>query len=292
MPRRDRAKAVDRSSPLPLWAQVQEDLRRRLGTGAFAERFPTELELVGQYAVSRHTVREALRRLRDSGVLDSARGRGTWLAQQPIGQPLGSLFHQVEARGLQQRSDVLALRAERNPEAARRLELSADAELVYLERLRWADEEPLAHDRIWLPAALAAPLLNAEFTSSGLYDELAARCGVRLTGGRERISAVVPDKATRSLLAVPRAVACLLIERTGCLHRRPAEWRVATVRGDRFAVLTDWGPRGNILRADSSVTTPAGRLANADLSPVAGAAGTARTATPAMAPAPRHPVSG
>src|SRR6476619_4873450 len=117
MPRRDRVQAVDRSSPLPLWAQMQEDLRRRLATGAFVERFPTELELVEQYAVSRHTVREALRRLRDSGVLDSARGRGTWLAPQPIEQPLGSLFQEVEARGLLQRSDVLALRAERNPEA-------------------------------------------------------------------------------------------------------------------------------------------------------------------------------
>ncbi len=41
MPLRDRVQAVDRSSPLPLWAQMQEDLRRRLTTGAFAERFPT-----------------------------------------------------------------------------------------------------------------------------------------------------------------------------------------------------------------------------------------------------------
>ena len=219
--------------------------------------------MVEQYAVSRHTVREALRRLRDSGVLDSARGRGTWLAPQPIEQPLGSLFQEVEARGLLQRSDVLALRAERNPEAARRLELPADAELVYLERLRWAGEEPLAHDRIWLPTTLAAPLLDAEFTNGGLYDALAARCGVRLTGSRERISAVVPDEATRSLLALPRAVACLLVERTGCLHRRPVEWRMAMVRGDRFAVVTDWGPRGNILRAGSGVTG----LANAGSSP-------------------------
>lgn len=266
MPRRDRAKAVDRSSPLPLWAQVQDDLRRRLGAGAFGERFPSELELVEQYAVSRHTVREALRRLRDSGVLDSARGRGTWLAKQPIEQPLGSLyslFQEVEARGLRQRSDVLALRAESNPEAARRLELPDDTELIYLERVRWAGEEPLAHDRIWLPAALAAPLLGADFTSTGLYGELATRCGVRLTGGRERISAVVPGKNTRSLLAVPRAVACLLIERTGCLHRRPVEWRAATVRGDRFAVLADWDRRGTILRAGNGVTTAAGQPASA-----------------------------
>jgi GntR family transcriptional regulator len=262
MPSRDRVQAVDRTSALPLWAQMQEDLRRRLGTGAFAEHFPTELELVEQYAVSRHTVREALRRLRDSGVLDSARGRGTWIAQQPIEQPLGSLyslFQEVEERGMRQRSDVLALRAEPNPEAAGKLGLPDGAELVYLERLRWADEEPLAHDRIWLPADLATALLDADFTRSGLYDELASRCGVRLTGGRERITAVVPDKAIRSLLAVPRAVACLFIERTGCLHRRPVEWRTATVRGDRLAVLSDWGPRGNTLRADSRVPTSMSR---------------------------------
>ncbi len=254
MPRRDRVHALDRTSPLPLWAQVQEDLRRRLGAGAFAEHFPTELELVEQYAVSRHTVREALRRLRDSGVLDSARGRGTWIAQRPIEQPLGSLyslFQEVETRGMRQRSDVLALRAEHNPAAAGKLGLPEDAELVYLERLRWADDEPLAHDRIWLPAELTAPVLAADFTRGGLYAELASRCGVRLTGGGERITAVMPDKATRSLLAVPRAVACLFIERTGCLHRRPVEWRTATVRGDRFAVLADWGPGGNTLRADS-----------------------------------------
>jgi GntR family transcriptional regulator len=266
MVRRDRAKPVDRRSPLPLWAQVQEDLQRRLGAGALVERFPTELELVEQYAVSRHTVREALRRLRDSGVLDSARGRGTRLAQRPIEQPLGSLyslFQEVEARGLRQRSDVLALRAEFHPEVARRLELPDDAKLVYLERLRWAGEERLAHDRIWLPARLATPLLDADFTSGGLYDELAARCGVRLTGGRERISAVVPDKAIRSLLAVPRAVACLLIERVGHVHRRPLEWRMATVRGDRFAVLANWGPRGSTLRADSDITTSFSHFAGA-----------------------------
>jgi GntR family transcriptional regulator len=148
------------------------------------------------------------------------------LARAAAGQPVQPVPGS-RGTGLRQRNDVLALRAERNPDAARRLELSDDAELVYLERLRWADEEPLTHDRIWLPGALAAPLLDAEFSNGGLYDEPAARCGVRLTGGRERISAVVPDKATRSLLAVPRAVACLLIERTGCLHRRPAEWRMA-----------------------------------------------------------------
>ena len=49
--------------------------------------------------------------------------------------------------------------------------------------------------------------------TSGLYDELAARCGVSLVGGRERISAVLPTDEDRKLLEVPADVACFQIER-------------------------------------------------------------------------------
>jgi GntR family transcriptional regulator len=238
---------------MPLWAQLQEDLSRRLALGAFDNGFPGEMDLVDAYAVSRHTVREALRRLREAGVLDSARGRGTQV-RRGIEQPLGSLyslFREVEASGMVQASVVLALRTERDPQAAQALELSADAELVHLERLRLADGEPLAHDKVWLPAELAAPLLAADFSRAALYDELAARCGIRLTGGRERITAVVPDDAERQLLDVPDGQACLRVERAGCLGRQVIEHRLTLVRGDRYAVIADWSAKGYTVGATS-----------------------------------------
>ena len=68
-----RARPLDRSYPLPLWAQIDADLRRRLRAGAFQDRFPGELELAAEYGVSRQTVRDALRRLRGEGVLRSGR---------------------------------------------------------------------------------------------------------------------------------------------------------------------------------------------------------------------------
>ena len=69
--------ALDRSNPLPLWAQLESDLKRRLDAGEFDERFPTDHELVQQYDVSRHTVREAIGHLNRSGILRRERGRGT-----------------------------------------------------------------------------------------------------------------------------------------------------------------------------------------------------------------------
>ncbi len=250
----DTPRPVDRHSPVPLWSQVLDDLQRRLASGAPADRFPTEAELVAEYGVSRHTVRDALRRLRDSGVLESVRGRGTRVSGVPIEQPLGSLyslFAVVEERGMAQRSDVLALRIEQDAEAASRLDLAPDAELLHLSRLRRADDEPLALDQAWLPAELARPLLEADFARAALYDELAARTGVRPDGGEERITAVMPDGLTRELLEVPPEQACLRVERTGCAGPRCVEYRLTIVRGDRFAVLAQWTPSGYRVTAGS-----------------------------------------
>lgn len=248
------ARPLDRSNPLPLWAQLQDDLSRRLAAGAFHGTFPGELELVQAYGVSRHTVREALRRLRDAGVLESSRGRVTQV-RRPIEQPLGtlySLFREIESRGMRQTSEVLALRRERDTAAAKALGLAPDTSLVHLERLRLADGEPLAHDRVWLPAEVAAPLLRADFTRAALYDQLVSRCGIRLTGGRERITATRAPTNVQRLLRLPRSQACLQVERSGQVDDRTIEHRVTLVRGDRYAVIADWSAKGYMVGATTS----------------------------------------
>jgi GntR family transcriptional regulator len=231
---------LDRGSDEPLWRQLQTDLMARLAAGEFADRFPGELALVEEYAVSRHTVRQALRRLRTDGVIVAERGRQPRIAPSPeIEQPMGalySLFASVEAAGLDQHSVVRTLDLRADAVIAARLGLEGSAPLVHLERLRLADDQPLALDRVWLPADVAAPLLGADFTHTGLYVELAERAGVRLDQGREEIHAVIPTPAERALLRCPATAAVLSIHRLGYAGGRAIEWRHTIVRGDRFAL--------------------------------------------------------
>lgn len=226
---------------------------RRIAAGDFDDRFPGEFELAEDYGVSRHTIREALRRIRESGLLDTHRGRSTRVRPGPISQSLGglySLFRAVEQRGLEQRSDVLDLGMRMDAVAATALGLDPDAELFHLERLRRADGEPLAHDRVWLRPDIGRHLLGADFTHAALYDELVRRAGIRPTGGTERISAVVPSTAERSLLGLAADVACFAVERLGCVHdATPVEYRVTLVRADRYELLTSWTPEGSRLDA-------------------------------------------
>jgi GntR family transcriptional regulator len=237
--------AIDRAAALPLWAQVHADLRRRLNDEQFTVGFPGELALVEAYDVSRHTVREALRRLRDEGVVIAGRGRRPRIASgtRRITQPLGalySLFATVEAEGLEQRSIVRALDIRRDPEIAAQLSLPEQAELFYLERVRLAADEPLALDRVWLPAALARPLLSVDFGHTAVYRELERRCGLRLGGGEETIHAVLPTPAERSLLEIDDEIAAFAIERRTRGPNGPAEYRRTLVRGDRFAVAVQF----------------------------------------------------
>ena len=229
-----------------LWQQLLADLRRRLTDGQFTDTFPGELALATEYDVSRHTVRQALRLLRAEGVVTAVRGRQPQVVPTEITQPVGalySLFASVEATGQEQRSIVHTLDVRADGVIATRLGLEESTPLVHLERLRLAGDEPLAVDRVWLPAHLAYPLLAADFTHTALYTEDRRRCGVALTGGQEHIRAVVPTAAERLLLGIGPDTAAFAIDRLGRADDRPVEWRHTLVRGDRFSVTADFSAR-------------------------------------------------
>jgi GntR family transcriptional regulator len=232
---------IDRSSPLPLWAQVLSHLRGRLQSGEIGEQFPTDEQLVAEYAVSRQTVREAVRRLADEGLLERTRGRGTRVKTfEHEAGTLGSLYEQVREQRASQRSVVLARDVVQDPRAARQLSLAPGADLVYIERLRFADDEPLAIDRAWLPLAVARQLLSVDLTDTGLYLELARVCGITDLHGSERIRPVIPSPTDRRTLTLPRGEAAFSIERTTRTgHAELVEWRHSLVRGDRYTISVD-----------------------------------------------------
>jgi GntR family transcriptional regulator len=233
---------------MPLWAQLESELRRRLDAGDFESgAFPTDHELTDAYEVSRHTVREAVRQLNKTGLLKRERGRGTVVNRAEFEQSLGtlySLFQSIEATGVEQTSEVLALEVVTDPVAAAHLDVAGGTELVHLARIRKAGGIPLAVDRAWLPHALAAPLLEVDWSRTALYHQL-ARCGSPVPNeGWERLTPIVPAPDDRTTLGVGRDDAAFFLERLGCRDGRPIEWRTTIIRGDRYRFVTEWSAGG------------------------------------------------
>lgn len=237
------ANPLDRDAPSPLWRQLDAELRRRMEVGHFDDRFPTDRELMAVYQVSRHTARHAVSQLGADGILRRSRGIGTSVDQRTFERSLGSLyslFQVVEENGVPQRSEVRELAIVTDPDAAEQLGLPPDEPLVLIDRLRCAGTEPLAIDRAWLPASLATPLLDADFTRTSLYRELERVTGTHPNAGWERIQPGMPTEEERESLALADGEAVFSIERLGTHDGNPIEWRVTTIRGDRFTLVADW----------------------------------------------------
>ena len=238
---------LDRDDAVPLWAQLLQRLRDRIASGEFRDRFPTDHELVEQYGVSRHTVREAVRRIQAEGLLIRRRGRGSQISEG-FEQPLGtiySLYRSVEATGMEQTSVVLTQEARSDEEVAARMDLPDDCEFFFLERLRLAGDIALALDRVWLPLEVAKPLLDVDFTKTAVYDELRDRCSVVPESGSETIRSVLPTDAERDELGLGDNEPAFLIRRRTLFSGQPLEWRVTLARADRYQFVVNWSRQGS-----------------------------------------------
>lgn len=249
---------IDRSSPLPLWAQITDDLRKRTGRGEFDVHFPTEEELAQSYGVSRQTVREAIRRLESDGLVVRQRGRGTSVRQAVLEQPLNAIYSlasTVRAGGLKEHSTVLSLKRVKAPAEAVRL-LGPEAEdSIYIERIRFAGDDTIGWDRSWLPWGRAFQLLDADLTLGGIYEALDRYCGIRITGGWERIQPVVPTLTDQKNLKIGKEVGIFAINRLAMSGPDPIEWRRSRIRGDRYCLIAQW-PKSSLDGAVSQDSLP------------------------------------
>jgi GntR family transcriptional regulator len=241
---------LDRDGGEPLWSQILTDLRRRLAEGEFAAEFPPDSELVRRYGVSRHTVRDACRRLQDEGIITRSRGLGSRVRPMALELQVGSpysVFRSIEAQGYRQESTVLALEWRREPSIADLLGIGPDDDIVYLHRVRFADAEPFAVDEVWLSGPIGAVLFEIDLTHTALYSELEARLGVRPERGTEHIRPALPTVEEATHLGIDVLEPVFVIERSTDTAESPLEWRRTVVRGDVFRFRTEWSPdRGDL----------------------------------------------
>jgi GntR family transcriptional regulator len=77
----DRSDRIDKTGPLHVWAQIADDIRRDLDSGALqpGAKLPSEPELATQYGSARVSVRRAIQELVTEDRLIIVRGRGTYV---------------------------------------------------------------------------------------------------------------------------------------------------------------------------------------------------------------------
>ncbi len=149
---------LERSNPLPLYYQLKEVLKQQIRAGHLAPHtaIPSEPELVAQYHVSRATVRQALTELVHEGLLYRQHGRGTFVCEPRVQQrtisELSSFTEEIRRRGKRPGGMLLVSELVRGSQMVReQLRLTDEEQVVRLERLRTADDAPVAYEIDYLP---------------------------------------------------------------------------------------------------------------------------------------------
>ena len=209
---------LDRKSPIPLYFQIAENLKQAIEDGTLkpGQRLDNELDLTERLGVSRPTVRQAVQRLVEQGLVVRRRGLGTVVVAPRIlrSVALTSLYDDLSANGRQPATTVLAVReTEADDELASVLALPAGAAVLSVERLRLADGIPLALMHNFLPARLLKGRPEDLLEKSGLYDLLRNQ-GVRLHAGKQVIGARRATAHEAKLLQASKAATVLTMTRT------------------------------------------------------------------------------
>jgi GntR family transcriptional regulator len=223
----------------PLYLRLTRTIGDAIDSGRLkaGESLPPERELAALTGLSRVTVRKAVQTLVQAGRLVQRRGSGTFVAPrvEKVEQALSlltSFSEDMARRGKAVRSVWLSRAVHApSPEEVMALGLAAHDRVARLERVRMADEVPLAIERASLSTAI---LPDPEAVGASLYAVLAERC-LRPVRAVQRISAASLGAADAGLLEVPEGAATLRIERISYLPSgRVVEFTRSLYRGDAY----------------------------------------------------------
>lgn len=230
---------VDRTSPVPLYFQVAQALQHHIEQGHIASGslLGNEIGLADDLGVSRPTMRKAIEYLVQRGLLVRKRGVGTQVVRAQVRRPLEltSLHDDLAATGRRPSTQVLELETvNADSEVAAKLSLAEGAQVVYLRRLRLADDEPIALLTNYLPTGLG-DLQAQDLEQRGLYELLRAS-GVHIHLAEQSIGAKTATAAEARLLGETRSAALLTMTRTAFDDSgRAVEYGSHVYRASRYA---------------------------------------------------------
>ncbi|MBU9673799.1 GntR family transcriptional regulator [Planococcus sp. CP5-4] len=236
---------LDKQSRIPMYVQIEEELKSRIERGEFpvGTAIPSERELTELFNVSRMTVRQSITNLVNDGLLYREKGRGTFVASPKVEQPLigmTSFTEDMQSRGMVPGNKLIRFeKMTPSPDIAKELQLQSGEKVFYVERIRYADDKPMALEKTYLPIKLF-PQLSKEALKGSLYLLIEQEQQLMISHAKQRMEAALVKQEDAELLQIHVPSAILLIERASYLtNGQPFEVVRSIYRADRYKFITE-----------------------------------------------------
>jgi GntR family transcriptional regulator len=249
----------------PMYRFIADDLRAKIEDGRLepGAKLSTEGDLSDEYSASRNTVREAIRRLTDEGLLESRPGQGTFVAQQidPFVTVL-SADPQTGFGGGEGATYLSRIReVHRNPRntiprvevvtasdaVARLLGIEQGSQVVSRSQERYIDEIPWSKQTTFYLMDFitkgATDLLMAKDIEGGAVPYLADKIGVRQTQYQDVITGRLAAEDEQAFFRISHNAAVFVHSRIAFdQDNTPMRLTVTIFPVDRNQLIVNVGP--------------------------------------------------
>lgn len=163
---------------IPLYSQLKDRIISAINNDElkYGEKIPTEIEIMEQYNVSRITVRRAIEELVEEGYLIKKQGKGTFVIKNKIERKLTysykntqpiSFTKELELNNIIPSAQVIDLKIiDPIEEFNKMLNINLNDKLIYMKRLRLANNIPTAIEINYFSYTYFEELLNKNLTGS------------------------------------------------------------------------------------------------------------------------------
>lgn len=237
----------DAFNKVPLYCQLASKIEEQIENGTYQEgdRIPSERELCDIYNVSRMTVRLAIDELVREGKIEKVQGKGTYVLNKSIVQDLNNVYSfskEMEKQGKISSTQIIKREiVSADHKVASHLGIEDGEQVVFLERLRLAENVAIMVEKTWFPFSSFAFLLNIDFTQKGLYKTLEEDYNVKINRAIETFKATELNIQECNLLHCRKNQYGLLVKRTSYCNDEIVCFSTIVSKGDIFEFTVQLG---------------------------------------------------
>lgn len=231
---------INKNSPIPLYYQLEEHIKELIENGQLipGDALPPEREYAEKYQISRMTVRQAFTQLVNEGYLHRLQGKGTFVAERKIEQPLQGLTsftEDMKSRGLNPGSQLIHFEIiPASIQIAGQLSIQEYGPVYEIKRIRLADGVPMALETNYISANLIKGLTE-EIVNQSLYAFIEGQLNLRIDSASQVIESSIANQKEANYLKIPKGAPVMLIQRNSYLQNgTPVEYVKSVYRADRY----------------------------------------------------------
>ncbi len=234
---------INKNSPIPLYYQLKEHIKEMIEKGELkpGDSLPPEREYAENHQISRMTVRQAFTELVNEGYLFRLQGKGTFIAERKIEQPLHGLTsftEDMKARGFEPGSQLIQFEIiPSTSPIARQLLIPEYGPVYEIKRIRLADGVPMALETNYISANLIKGLTE-QIVNQSLYAYIEENLNLKIHQASQIIESSIASQTEANYLKIAKGAPVMLIQRNTYLQDgTPLELVKSVYRADRYKFM-------------------------------------------------------